>query len=104
MYRTRRGTASPAVPRGPQSACLFAVLVDVAGNPVVNADVELTGSTVHVTSNGRGRVVAQAIPLGSHRVRVIANGETLESDPIPFGMTIRTLVLQVSPGSLHLRY
>lgn len=87
----------------PQSACLFAVLVDSAGAPIPNADVELTSSTVHVTSNGQGRVVAQAIPLGSHRVRVIHNGETLESDLIPFGFTIKTLVMEVRPGSLRIR-
>lgn len=87
----------------PRAACMFAVLVDTAGNPVVNATVELTGSTIHVTSNGRGRVIAQGIPLGSHRVRVISNGETLESEPIPFGYTIKTLVMEVAPGSLRIR-
>jgi hypothetical protein len=86
-----------------QAACLFAVLVDTAGNPVSGADLELSGSTVHVTSSGQGRVVAQGISLGSHRVRVIRNGETLESDPIPFGYTIKTLVMEVAPGSLRIR-
>jgi hypothetical protein len=87
----------------PRSACLFAVLVDTAGNPIVNADVELTGSAVHVTSNGRGRVIMQAIPLGSRRVRVTRNGETLESQPIAFGYTIQALVMEVAPGSLRIR-
>ncbi len=87
----------------PQAACLFAVLVDTAGNPVPNADVELSSSTVHVTSNGQGRIVAQAIPLGSHRVRVTRGNEVLESDPIPFGFTIKTLVMEVAPGSLRIR-
>jgi hypothetical protein len=87
-----------------QPSCLFAILVDTAGNPVVGADPELSGSTVHVTSTGQGRVVAQGIPLGSHRVRVIQQGgETLESDPIPFGYTIKTLVMEIAHGSLRIR-
>jgi hypothetical protein len=87
-----------------QPSCLFAILVDTAGNPVVGADLELSGSPVHVTSSGQGRIVAQGIPLGSHRVRVIRNGgETLESEPIPFGYTIKTLVMEVAPGSLRIR-
>ena len=88
----------------PQPACLFAVLVDTGGNPVVNANVELTGSPIQVTSSGQGRVFARGIPLGSHRVRVILHGgETLESEPIPFGYTIKTLVMEVSAGSLRIR-
>ena len=87
----------------PRSACLFAVIVDSAGNPIPNAIVELTGSTVHATSTGQGRIIAQSIPMGSHRVRVTHGGETLESEPIAFGYTIRTLVMEVSPGNLRIR-
>lgn len=88
----------------PQPSCLYAVLVDTGGNPIVNANVEFTGSAVQVTSSGRGRIFARGIPLGSHRVRVILHGgETLESEPIPFGYTINTFVMEVSAGSLRIR-
>ena len=85
-----------------QFGCLFAIVEDSSRSPLSGADVELSGTSVHVTSNNQGRISAQNIPLGSHRIRVLANGETLESDPVAFGMTIQTLTVIVSPGHLRI--
>lgn len=87
----------------PQPSCLFAILVDSAGTPLAGADVELTGTTVHVTTNNQGRIMIQAIPLGSHRIRVFANGEPIESTPVAFGYTFNALVLELRGEQLRVR-
>ena len=86
-----------------QPACLFAVVTDSAGHPLSGADVEVVGTQVRATTNNVGRLSLQGIPLGSHRIRLFADGAPLESAPVAFGMTLLAITIQVRADSVVIR-
>ena len=86
-----------------QPACLFAVVTDSAGHPLSGADVELSGTSVRATTTNNGRLALQNIPLGSHRIRLFADGATLESAPVAFGMTLLAVTIEVRGDTVLIR-
>ena len=86
-----------------RASCLFAVLVDTAGQPIEGADVELGGTDRRGVSNAWGRVVVQGAPLGSHRLKVRVNGATMESEPVALPPTYLAVTIEVRPEGLTVR-
>ena len=87
----------------PRSACLFAVVVDSASQPINGAEIEVEGTSVRAASDAQGRVVATGIPTGTRRLRVTVHNNTLESEPLPLGATITGVVIEVRPFSIVLK-
>ena len=86
-----------------QPSCLFAVVTDSSGNPLAGADVELSGTSIRTTTNNSGRLAIQGIPLGSHRVRLFADGAPIESAPLAFGLTMLAVTIQVRADTVLIR-
>ena len=87
----------------PQAACLFALVVDGNNTPIGNAEVDIDGTGIRVTSDGRGRIVASGIPFGTRRLRVTTSGTTLQSESVALGRVFTSLVIEVQSDKVVLR-
>lgn len=87
----------------PQAACLFALVVDGNNTPIGNAEIDIDGTGIRVTSDSRGRVVASGIPFGTRRLRVTTSGTTLQSESVALGRVFTSLVIEVQSDKVVLR-